>query len=153
MRRNRAQPVKRRSLLQPNDGITGPVHERWSVPDDGIDPQVPSPRTVTRHTKIGRAISKRRCQTVFVKLPKVTVRLPAPTGSPCRERGAKLQLVRIREQGKRLFGKAVGIVGTAVMKQAPHSFQKPGRCPRRQANDPEAIARRRPDCHLLALLS
>ena len=92
--------------------------------------------------KIGRAISKRRCQTVFVKLLKVTVRLRAPTGSPCRERGAKLQLVRTREQGKRLFDRAVGFVGTAVMKQAPHSFQKPGWYPRRQANDPEAIARR-----------
>ena len=97
---------------------------------------------MTRHTKIGRALAKRWCQPVFIKLPKVAVSLRAATGGLCRKRGTKPELVRIGEQDKRLFGKAVGVVGTAVMKQAPHSFQKPGRCPRRQANDPEAIARR-----------
>ena len=97
---------------------------------------------MTRHTKIGRALAKRWCQPVFIKLPKVAVSLRAATGGLCRERGTKPELVRIGEQDKRLIGKAVGVVGTAVMKQAPHSFQKSGRCPRRQANDPEAIARR-----------
>ena len=118
------------------------IHKRWSVPDDGIDPQVPLPGTVARHTKIGRAISKRRCQAALIKLPKVAVSLPAPTGNLCRERGAKLQLVRIREEAKRLFGKSVGLLSTAVMKQARHSFQKPGWCPWRQINDPEAIVGR-----------
>ena len=77
-----------------------------------------------------------------MKLPKVAVSLPAPTGNLCRERGTKLQLVRIREEAKRLFGKSLGLLSTAVMKQAPHSFQKPGWCPWRQTNDPEAIVGR-----------
>ena len=69
-----------------------------------------------------------RAAFVFIKLPQMAD-LRAATGSLRREGGAKAQLVRIREQGQRLFGKAVGILGTAIMKQEPHSFQKPGWCP------------------------
>ena len=78
----------------------------------------------------------------MIKLPEVAVSLPSTTGILCRERGAKLQLVRIREELKRLFGKSVGPLSMAVMKQAPHSFQKPGWSPWRQTNDPKAIVGR-----------
>ena len=84
------------------------------------------------------------CEAVVIKPQQMAVHLRAATDSLRREGSAKAQLVRVREQGQRLNSKAVGILGTAIMKQEPHPLQKPGGCFRRQPDEPDVAPLWRP---------